>query len=161
MCITNLCNGRCYSEIICHLRELGPRLFFFFCPLVGFWMECWLPELSSYFWMKFNPYSWSDSSSPKGSTSVTKTKVCLCRTIPSLFLYYFHKYRRGKIGLGKKKLLTWLLVLVFVFVFVFFWGGGGCWTVALGNFEILESYRFFINPELLCGNREGVLGKSC
>ena len=33
--------------------------------------------------------------------------------------------------------------------------------MALGNFEILESYRCFINPELLCGNREGVLGKSC
>ena len=33
--------------------------------------------------------------------------------------------------------------------------------MALGNFEILESYRFFINPKLLCGNREGVLGKSC
>ena len=33
--------------------------------------------------------------------------------------------------------------------------------MALGNFEILESYRFFINLELLCGNREGVLGKSC
>ena len=130
MCITNLCNGRCYSGIICHLRELGPRLFFFFCPLVGFWMECWLPGLSSYLWMKFNPYSWSDSSSPKGRKSITKTKVCLCRTIPSLFLYYFHKYRRGKIGLGKKKLLTWLLVLVFFFVFLFFCfffflGGGG------------------------------------
>ena len=125
MCITNLCNGRCYSEIICHLRELGPRLFFFFCPLVGFWMECWLPELSSYLWMKFNPYSWLDSSSPKGSMSITKTKVCLWRTIPSLFLYYFHKYRRGKIGLGKKKLLTWLLVLFFVCLFVFFLGGGG------------------------------------
>ena len=74
--------------------------------------------------MKFNPNSWLDSSSPKGSKFITKTKVCLCRTIPSLFLYNFHKYRRGKIGLGKKKLLTWLLVLFFV-LFCFFGGGGG------------------------------------
>ena len=60
--------------------------------------------------MKFNLYSWSDSSYPKGSKSITKTQVCSCRTIPSLFLYhyFFLKYTRGKIDVGKKKLLTWL-----------------------------------------------------
>ena len=48
------------------------------------------------------------------------------------FSIIFHKYTRGKIGLGKKKLLTWLLVLVLLLLlllllllFFFFLGGGG------------------------------------
>ena len=46
--------------------------------------------------MKFNPYSWSDSSSPKGSKSITKTQVFLHRTIPSLFPHYFCQNIQGE-----------------------------------------------------------------
>ena len=71
--------------------------------------------------MKFNPNSWLDSSSPKGSKFITKTKVCLCRTIPSLFLYNFHKYRR----FGEKEITHLATGIVFCFVLFFWWGGGG------------------------------------
>ena len=63
--------------------------------------------------MKFNPYSWSDSSSPKGSKSITKTQVFLHRTIPSLFPHYFCQNIQGE------KEITHLAIGIP------FWGGGG------------------------------------
>ena len=70
--------------------------------------------------MKFNPYSWLDSSSPKGSKSITKKKVCLCRTIPSLFPYYFCQNIRGE-----KEITHLAIGIPFFFFFFFSWGGGG------------------------------------
>ena len=82
--------------------------------------------------MKFNPYSWSDSSSPKESKSITKTQVCLCRTISSLFLYYFSQIYQGKNRFGGKEITHFaigigLLLLLLLLLLFFFFGGGEDW----------------------------------
>ena len=53
--------------------------------------------------MKFNPYSWSDSSSPRGSKSIIRHKFDYIGPFHHCFPIIF-----AKIYEGKKKLLTWL-----------------------------------------------------
>ena len=99
--------------------------------------------------MKFNPYSWSDSSSPKGSKSITKTQVCLHRTIPIIVSPLFlPKYTRGKRNYSPG------------YRYSFFWGGGG--RGEEWHWVILRSWNhpdFSMNPKLFTGSRERVLGK--